>query len=342
MYETCQLTNGGPLYRELTDRLEDYLGVSNLLLVSNGTIALQVAMRVLGLGQRHVSLTTPFSFAATSGALAWQGVEQRFSDIDPCSWNINLDKMSDPILQQANAITAVHVFGNPCRVQTLEQLACRHDLKLLFDAAHAFGVKVDGRSVLSYGDASTLSFHATKLFHTVEGGAIVFKDRNIYERAKRLSNFGLNDKGLPIEVGINGKLSEVHCAMGLAVLDSIDELVERRLELKVLYRQTLPEELTQQRWHESASDNGAYMPILLKNESQLLGVMELLNQKSIFPRRYFYPSLNKVKCYSPTEQICSVSEDISSRVLCLPLYADLKPEQVRHICELTARGLSIS
>ncbi len=218
-------SNFGPLHQKLTTQLEEYLGVENLLLVSNGTLALQVAYKVLNVTN---ALTTPFSFVATTSSLLWQGIETSFCDIDKKSYNLCPKETSNSLSKNSaiNGIIATHVFGNPCDVDAFTEIAENNNVKVIYDAAHAFGTKVGGKSLLSFGDASILSFHATKVFHTVEGGAIVFKHKADFERAKRLINFGLDNKGKFSEAGINAKLNEYQCAVGLTILDQIDDLVK--------------------------------------------------------------------------------------------------------------------
>lgn len=327
-HERSWLTNFGPLHEELTERLEDHLGVENLLLVSNGTLALHIAYRVLGLSGRV--LTTPFSFVATASSLVWEGLEPVFVDVDRGSLNI------DPALLEqageASGIVAVHVYGNPCEVEAIDAFARARGLPVVYDAAHAFGSTFRGESVLRSGDASTLSFHATKLFHTIEGGAIVFREREHLDQAKSLINFGLNGEAPIRGVGLNAKLSEYQAAAGLALIDSTAEIIERRAGLVAEYQKQLAGAVEFQRWHEQGRVNGAYMPILLRDEAECLQVKNRLAVEGIETRRYFHPSLNRLD-YLPEKIPCPVSEDAASRVLCLPLHADLSPADARHIAE---------
>ena len=319
-------TNFGPLHQELTERLEAYLGVKNLLLVSNGTVALQVAYKALNV--RH-AVTTPFSFIATTSSLQWQGHDVSFADIDGHSLNVCPTNIEKALTEnkQIDSIVATHVFGNPCEVDQIASIARSHNKRVIYDAAHAFGVKVKGESVLTHGDASTLSFHATKVFHTVEGGAIVFKDAEKFERAKRLINFGIDTaNGAITEPGINGKLNEYQCAVGLTILDEIDSILDHRLNLFSTYRQELESVVDMPSWLEGASKNGAYMPILLESEERRTAVMEALTSSGIQSRKYFSPSLNTVNGANVT---MPVSEDIASRILCLPLHYYMSQSEVR-------------
>ena len=235
-YENGQLTNNGPLVQELKARLEDYLGVQNLLLVANGTLALQIAYKTLGVSGKAV--TTPFTFVATSSSLKWEGIEPVFADINGETLNLCPEKTKGVLDPDVTAMVPVHVYGNPCDVDAFDQIAEDHDLKVIYDAAHAFGVRLNGRSILQWGDAATLSFHATKVFHTVEGGAIVFKKREDYERACRLINFGY-EEGEIVDEGINAKMSEFHAAMGLSMLDEIETVLQKRGEVHCRYYEAL-------------------------------------------------------------------------------------------------------
>ncbi|HBN28622.1 MAG TPA: aminotransferase DegT, partial [Clostridiaceae bacterium] len=217
IYSTAWVTNNGQLVKELTTRLEEYLGVQNLLLVTNGTLALQIAYKALGVNGQ--AITTPFSFVATTSSLVWEGIEPIFVDIDPETFCIDPSKIEEAITSETTAIVPVHVFGNACDVEKIENIAQKYGLKTIYDGAHSFGVKYNGESLLSYGDATILSFHATKLFHTIEGGAIIFKNKEDYERAKLMINFGIDGTDSVIELGINAKMNEFQAAMGLCVLD---------------------------------------------------------------------------------------------------------------------------
>lgn len=326
VYDKAWLTNNGPLVQELKIRLEEYLGVKNLLPVANGTLAMQLAYKVFNL--KGNAVTTPFTFIATSSSLAWEGITPKFADIDPQTYNLCPVKAAQAIDEQTSAIVPVHVYGNPCDVEAFEQLGQRHNVKVIYDAAHAFGVKVNGNSVLNYGDASTLSFHATKVFHSVEGGAVIFKNSDDYERALLMTNFGIDTKTMNIvDGGINTKMSEVHAAMGLAVLDDIDIIMSRRVELFQLYIDTLQGLVELPQWHTGASLNGAYLPVSFNNSAVSERVLHHLKLKNIIARRYFSPSLNSLAEFSGATP-CGVSEDLASRTLCLPLYFSLSQEDI--------------
>lgn len=336
IYQRNWLTNAGPLSQELTSRLESYLGVKNLLLVSNGTLALQIAMKALKLPHASTVLTTPFTFVASPAGIAWEGHRARFCDIDKHSLNLAPTEVTKhDNAKDAAAIMGVHVFGNPCEVEMFEQQGSQSNKRILFDAAHAFGVEYKGQSVLNYGDASTLSFHATKLFHTVEGGAIVFKHNEDFEHAKQLINFGLDKhgKGMPEIVGINAKMSEFHSAMGLANLDEIEQIMSSRKALVEQYQYLLKGVVQFQLWSPHSQNNAAYMPVIFESETQCLAVVKALNDKDIYPRRYFYPSLHIDTPYADGS-VCANSASIASRILCLPLYVGLHEKEVATICQI--------
>lgn len=311
-------TNFGPLHQELTSRLEDYLGVKNLLLVSNGTLAIQIACKTLGINS---AITTPFSFVATTSSLLWQGVATAFSDIDDKTFNLCPKKLDEALSKSisTDAIVATHVYGNPCDVHAINLVAAKHNVKLIYDAAHAFGVNVNGESALTFGDASTLSFHATKIFHTIEGGAIVFKHKSDYKKAKQLINFGIQPGGSLGEPGINAKLNEYQCAVGLTLLDDINNVLSHRVALFDAYRSGLKGVVEFPQWHENATKNGAYMPIYISDPEKQAKVMAALLNSGIQCRRYFTPSLDKA--YKNTRSFgCKNSNRIAGGVICLPLH----------------------
>lgn len=325
-------TNFGPLHQLLTERLEKYLGVENLLLVSNGTLAIQVACKTLNINS---AITTPFSFVATTSSLLWQGIETAFSDIDAKSYNLCPKALDKALTQdsQYDGIVATHVYGNPCDVESLEKVASKHDKKIVYDAAHAFGIKVGNESVLNFGDASTLSFHATKIFHTVEGGAIVFKHKADYEKAKQLINFGLQADTSLGEPGINAKLNEYQCAVGLTLLDKIEQVIEHRSELFNLYCEELKGIVEIPQWHDKANVNGAYMPIYIADKTLQQKVIDALANQDIQSRRYFTPSLDVA--YSERYSFgCDVSRKIAGGVLCLPLHASISVEDVFQVTKV--------
>lgn len=337
IYERQWLTNNGPLVQELTRRLEKYLGVENLLLVSNGTLALQIAYRALDISGSEApaeAITTPFTFVATASSLKWEGVDPVFVDIDAETWCLDPALVESAITPNTRAIVPVHVFGNACNVEAISEIAKRHNLKVVYDAAHAFGVTYKGESLLKHGDAATLSFHATKLFHTGEGGAIVFKHKEDLARAKNIINFGITGPECIEELGINAKMNEFQAAMGLCVLDEIEANLDARAEVTYHYSEHLPSTLQRQKLHLAASANHAYMPVVFESETQALAVLNRLSESGITARRYFYPSLDQVKLEMGKGQTMYVSRDIASRILCLPIYANLQTADLLHVTDV--------
>jgi dTDP-4-amino-4,6-dideoxygalactose transaminase len=339
MYDNVWLTNNGPLLKELTSRLENHLGVKNLLLTSSGTMALQIAYKALKLSGNVV--TTPYSFVATSSSIDWLGLGLNFADIDAKSYNLCPNNATKAINKDTSAIVPVHVYGNPCDVESFERLANAKNVKIIYDAAHAFGVKINGRSILTYGDASILSLHATKLFHSIEGGAIVFNNEEDLKCASQMINFGINYSDGEINTaGVNGKMSEAHAAMGLAMLDDIDEILERRLEHYQLYKRLLSNDITLPLWHSDASQNAAYFPVTFESESQCSRIFNELEKNNIQSRRYFSPSLNSVKHLTKGIAMpCPNSEDIATRTLCLPLFVELRKNEIAKICRVINSSL---
>lgn len=332
IYEREWLTNNGELVQELTRRLEAYLGVKHLLLVANGTLALQVAYRALGItGQDSTNkpeiITTPFTFVATASSQKWEGAEPVFVDIDADTWCLDPNKIEAAITKNTKAIVPVHVFGNACDVHAIGHISQKNNLKVIYDASHAFGVKYQGESLLKHGDAATLSFHATKLFHTGEGGAIVFKKKEDYERAKKMINFGITGPETIKELGINAKMSELHAAMGLSVLDEIEKNLSARAKIWQRYEQELGGKLKLQKISDDIEYNYAYFPALFDSEEQTQYIKSALKKNGVETRRYFFPSLNTLE-----EKIDKVnlyfSEDISLRVLCFPIYYNIKEQRV--------------
>lgn len=324
-------TNFGPLHDELTEKLKEYLGVKYLLLVSNGTVALQLAGRALEVDN---ILTTPFSFVATSGAFRWQKDTLSFSDIDRQSYNL-CPKAAELALEQdlaLNAIVATHVYGNPCDVKRFEGLGLKKNIKIIYDAAHSFGVNVGGQSVLNYGDASALSFHATKVFNTIEGGAVVFKEQACYEKAKDMINFGIKKGEGIVETGINGKLNEYQAAVGLVNLERMDTVLEHRTALFEQYVSGLKDVVELPKWHSEANYNGAYMPIKLESKEKADLLLNRLAKCSIQSRPYFSPALNSV--FSECDSYGTANSDsVIDGILCLPLHADMNKKNIVTVIE---------
>jgi len=329
IYESAWVTNNGPLVRELERRLEDYLGVRNLVLVANGTLALQIAYKLLDL-QGEV-ITTPFTFIATASSIKWEGLDVVFADIDPVTLNLAPENIERAITDRTSAIVPVHVFGNPCDVEAIQEIANRHKLKVVYDAAHAFGVKYKDHSVLEWGDVSTLSFHATKLFHTIEGGALIIRDDALCAKARKMINFGITGRETIEELGINAKMNEYQAAMGLSMLDEMGSVIARRKKLVEIYDEVLASKLQGQRWVKGASRNFSYYPVLFDDEQVMLNVQRALNEKDVYPRRYFYPSLDDIGFLNNSGSARSVSGGVSRRALCLPLFSSLGADDARDI-----------
>lgn len=327
------LTNNGPLVNDLELRLKDYLGLNHLLFVSNGTIALQLAIKALDL--KGEIITTPFSYVATTTSILWEGCKPVFVDILSDKLTIDPDLIESAITENTSAILATHVYGIPCEVERIQQIADKHGLKVIYDGAHAFGVKVKGKSIFEYGDISTCSFHATKLFHTIEGGAVMTKEPELLKKMAYLRNFGHDGFERFSGIGINGKNSEFHAAMGLAVLNHVDNILERKKRQAEYYFEILSGlNVNYPKTDQIENYNYAYFPVLFSNEEHLKKSMKGLEDQGIGSRRYFYPGLNQLDY---TKGHCRVSDEISTRVLCLPLYHTLTKEEQRMIARILLR-----
>lgn len=329
------LTNMGPLASQLEMELKDHLKLNHLLFVTNGTVAIQMAIKALEIIGEVI--TTPFSFIATTSSIVWEGCTPVFVDIDPKSLCIDPTKIENAITEKTSAILATHVYGNPCDVEAIDLIAKKHNLKVIYDAAHAFGVEVNGKSIFEYGDISTCSLHATKLYHSIEGGLITTKKPSLLKKLAYIRNFGISGFDSFSELGLNGKNSEFHAAMGLANLKYINPIHEKRKALAALYDERLKTlKAVKPLWHSKATENYSYYPIVLENEELLLRLKKEMDKQEIFTRRYFYPSLASSLPYLPQLEL-EIAEDISKRVLCLPLYYDLTLEEVEFITRLMLR-----
>lgn len=331
VWENGWLTNRGELLRELEIKLINHLKTSNIIILNNGTIPLQIALKLLG--NNGEIITTPFSYVATTASIIWENCTPVFVDIHPNYLTVDENKIEEAITNKTTAILATHVFGNPCNVEAIEKIAKKNGLKVIYDAAHSFGVTYKGKSIFSYGDISTCSFHATKLFHTGEGGALFCSDEELRNKAFYSHNFGhngpLNFHGL----GINGKMSELQAAMGLSVLPYMNEIINYRKRIVDFYNEFISKSTIQcLKIRENTDWNYSYYPVILESEEKLLDIQKKLNQKNIFPRRYFYPSLNTLE-YLDYKSM-PISENISKKVLCLPLYYGLDLKECRTIVEI--------
>ena len=336
IWERRWLTNNGPLSVDLENKLKEHLCVDNLVFVTNGTIALQLAIKALGL--KGEIITTPFTYVATTSSLVWEGCKPVFVDINKDSLNIDPSKIEAAITKKTTAIMATHVYGNPCDVQAIQKIADKYNLKVIYDAAHAFGVKINGISIFNFGDISTCSTHATKLFHTIEGGFVSTKNIDLIRKITYMRNFGHNGPEKYYGLGINGKNSEFHAAMGLANLPFINVIYNKRKKLTKRYNLKLNNfKALVPLWHKNSEPNYAYYPIIFESEDILLKCIELLKKNQIFGRRYFYPSLSTSLPYVK-EIALKNTDDIAKRIFCLPLHYNLNIENVDLICSLILKA----
>ena len=330
-WDKAWITNRGPLVKELEQKIKDKFDITNIIATTNGTLPLQIAIKALAL--KGEIITTPFSYIATASSIYWESCTPVFADIDVDSFNIDPLKIEAQITDKTSAIMATHVFGNPCDVEAIESIAKKHNLKVIYDAAHAFGITYKGTSIFEFGDVSTCSFHATKIFHTGEGGALFANDNELHQQLYYHHNFGHKGRIDFNGVGINAKMSELQAAMGLAVFPYFDEIMEKRELLYKIYRRKLDNgRFAFQKIIDNAVYNYSYFPIVFESEMQLNKVIEVLNKEQIFPRRYFYPSLNTID-YLNGESM-PVSESIAKRIICLPLYHDLAEHDVNRIIDI--------
>ncbi|MCS6153481.1 DegT/DnrJ/EryC1/StrS family aminotransferase [Shewanella baltica] len=337
VWNTGILTHNGPLVKKLELDLIGKLDISNIALVTNGTIALQIAIRALEL--KGEIITTPFSWVATVSAIKWEGCTPIFCDIDSNSLNIDVNKIESLITENTVAIMPVHVFGNPCEVEKIHAIAEKYGLKVIYDAAHAVGTKYKNQSVLLSGDISAISLHGTKLFNTAEGGACISNTAELHEKVKRIRFFGHDDNKNVVEDGLNGKLTEVHAALGLANLKYFDDVLRDREYKYNIYKSNLSKNKVSFQKLNGDGCNFSYFPIIFENEKILLKIEEMLNNNNIFPRRYFYPSLNLLSDIVEYSSM-PISESVSKRILCLPLYYSLSYEDIEFICNLIIEELN--
>jgi len=317
--------------------LRDKLGVTHFVATSNVTISIQMAVKALKL--KGEIITSPFTWIATLSAIQWEGCAPVFADIDPNSFNISLEEIEKKITPRTVAIMPVHVFGNPCDVKGIEALAQKHGLKVIYDAAHAMGSTVDGVSVLEYGDISATSLHATKLFNTAEGGGCITKNADLAEKLKRIRFFGHDDKKDIVEEGFNGKMTEVHAALGIANLKYYDEVLSERKRKYHLYKEFLGGVLGLKfQKFPCGEPNYSYFPVVFESESDLLEVDEVLTKEKIIPRRYFWPSANTFEAVVPYDTMPE-SEALAARILCLPLYWKLPDDDIRRISGIVSQVL---
>ncbi len=335
IWDSHHLTNDGPFVKELEYKLGEFLEVENFIFVSNGTIALQLAIK--GLDLKGNVLTTPFSYCATTNVLIWEGCKPIFVDIDPISLTVNTQQIKS--LSELNSISGIlttHVYGNCGDLEEQEIISNHMGIPLIYDGAHAFGVKYKGKSIFNYGTVSTCSFHATKVFHTIEGGAVMTNDHKLAEKIRGIRSFGHKNDDY-FDIGINGKNSEFHAAMGLVNFDHFSTIKKHRENSSSLYDSLLKDPIIKFQYNSELDRNFSYYPIMFTSEELLLQVTEKLNNYQIYPRRYFYPSLNNLP--TVTGNVCLNSEDISKRILCLPLSADITEGDIIKISSIIMSSL---
>lgn len=324
------LTNRGELILELEKKLKEYLQVPHILITNNGTIPIQIALKLLG--NNGEIITTPFSYVATTSSIIWENCTPVFVDITEDYLTIDEEKIEAAITNKTTAILATHVFGNPCNVDSIEKIAKKHNIKVIYDAAHCFGVKYNNKNIFEYGDISTCSFHATKVFHTAEGGAIFTNNEQLQHQVFYSHNFGHNGPLAFHGLGINAKISELQGAMGLAVLNHMDFILENRKRVCDYYNSNLNfTKLKTIKLRENTTWNYSYYPVIFESEKKLLEIQAKLNHLNIFPRRYFSPSLNTIDFVENTGEAMPVSESIASRIMCLPLYTELNEDEMQLI-----------
>ena len=336
------LTNGGPFHQQLEEALCSYLGVDHLALFSNGTLGLVTALQALRVTGEVI--TTPYSFVATAHSLLWNGIKPVFVDIDPISLNLDPSKIEAAITPQTTAIMPVHCYGNPCDVAAIQKIADNYNLKVIYDAAHAFGVKDEGGSVLRHGDLSVLSFHATKVFNTFEGGAIICPDAKTKQRINHLKNFGFVDEITVVAPGINGKMSEINAAFGVLQLSYIDEALSRRAVIDELYRKGLKDIKGIQCLQDAGqtASNYSYFPVLVQPDYKINrdALYQKLKDHGVNGRRYFYPLISDFPMYrglpSAQRQNLPVAADAANKVLCLPIYPNLNDDDVERVISIIA------
>lgn len=330
-FDKVWLTNRGELVQELEQKLAGYLNLPHITLTANGTLPLQIAIKSLALEGQII--TTPFSFVATTSSIIWENCTPVFVDIEPEYFTIDPKKIAAAITPKTTGILATHIFGNPCAVDEIEKIAKEHHLKVIYDGAHAFGVKYKGKSIFAYGDVSTCSFHATKLMHTGEGGAFFSKDVALQKKMFFQHNFGHNGPYHFEEVGINAKMSELHAAMGLAVFNHLEEIIKHRQKAVEIYKDLLKTSgIDRFKIRPHTEWNYHYFPVIFPSEEHLLKAVKNLAQEQIFAKRYYYPSLNNLPYLKQIPM--EISDDLAHRVLCLPLSHDISKSAQVSICEI--------
>ena len=340
IWDSRQLTNSGPFHQQLENELAEFLGVKHIALFSSGTLALLSALQCLRITGEVI--TTPYSFVATSHSLLWNNIKPVFIDIEPNSFCLCPEKIEAAITPQTTAILAVHVYGYPCQIDKIQKIADTYGLKVIYDAAHAFGVRHQGVPLISYGDLSVLSFHATKVFNTFEGGAIICPDAKTKQRIDYLKNFGFADETVVVAPGINGKMNEVQAAMGLLQLKHIQTCIDQRAKIDNIYRNELKniKGVVYPTIHQDTQHNYSYFPILISKDYPLTRdeLHWKFREHNVFARRYFYPLISEFPMYrglpSADTSNLSIAKNISNKVLCLPIYPDLSLDEQMKIIEI--------
>lgn len=333
------LTNMGQKHKELEGKLKDELKVKNLSLFNNGTIALLTAIKALNLPEGSEVITTPFTFAATPHSIVWNNLKPIFCDIEPNTMTLDTQKIEELITPNTSAILGVHVYGFPCNVKKIQTIADKYNLKVIYDAAHAFSTEIDGKGIGTFGDISAFSFHATKLFNTIEGGALSYKDNSLERKVYNLRNFGIRNEEVVEEVGINGKMNELQAAIGLLNLKIYRKEQEKRKKLKEFYNSKLEkiQGIRIPKMPKNVTDSFQYYPIIIEDDYPISRneIYEMFKKENIFTRKYFYPACSDYDCYKNDLTVklahLPVTNDLKNKVLCLPYYGDLEKEAAEYI-----------
>ena len=344
IWKSKWLTNFGEQHIKLKEELKKYLGVENLSLFCNGTLALELALKALEITEEVI--TTPFTFPATVNSLYRNNLTPVFCDITLQNFNIDVEKIEDSITKNTSAIMPVHVFGNPCDMETIDKIAEDNNLKVIYDAAHCFGVKYKNQPIWNFGDISMLSFHATKIFHTIEGGALIYNDCELEDKLYLLKNFGIRNEEEILIPGTNAKMNEIQAAIGLLNLQIVDEEIKRRKEINKLYRENLKDvdyiKLVEE--NSNIIYNYQYFPILIDNKdfnNSRNIVYDLLRKYNVYARKYFYPLCIDYKFLNPDRQYhLPNAKKIVNQILCLPIYGELNEEIILKICNILSSGLA--
>lgn len=340
VWDSNWLTNNGPIIQRFSQELGNYFGSDNLCLFTNGTLALQIGLQ--GMGITGEVITTPFTFVATTHALFWNKIRPVFVDIEPDFYTLDPEKIEAAITPLTTAILAVHVYGHPCKLDALADIAQRHNLKLIYDAAHAFGVRVGNKSIAHFGDMSMFSFHATKLFHSIEGGMLIFQDSGLKSTFEYLKNFGFKNEVEVVLPGTNAKMNEIQALMGSMVLEHLDEIIKKRRQITSVYRERLekiPGLHLRPKLPEDVSYNFAYLPIEVHEKKFGMSrekLCEKMQEYNVYLRRYFYPLICDFACYQslPLKDPLKVARKVAERILTLPIYYDLSLDDVHKICDI--------